>query len=145
MTLTQSAPPVFQLPPGIDLTSFAALNLRATLMSANTARQFAQEAVPAAALLLGQGAIKPSGWESAVTVHYVTLRRGPAILAEQMGDPGRNHQWEGGPPIERLILMWGETDRVYVLTGDLNVPLTLVSYDLAGAVASMVEIADRIK
>ena len=34
---------------------------------------------------------------------------------------------------------------MYILTGDLNVPLGMVSYDLAGAVASVVEIADRIK
>ena len=145
MTLMQSAPPVFQLPPGIDLTSFAALNLRATLMSANTARQFAQEAVPAAALLIDKGTLKSAGWESAITVRYVSLRRGPAVLAETMANPGHNQQWAGGPPIERLLLLWGEADRVYVLAGDLDVPLGMVSYDLAGAVASMVEIADGIK
>jgi hypothetical protein len=143
VTLAQSAPPVFALPRGIDLTSFAALNLRATLMRPESARRFAQYAVPAAALLVGDRSRKGGGMEGAVAARNVSLRHAPAILIEEWSNLDRNGG-EQGPLMERISVFWCVPDRVYVLSGDLNVPLEMASYDLAGAIATVVGWANTI-
>lgn len=135
--LAQSAPPVFTLPPGIDFTSIAALTLQATSMNPETARHFAQYAVPSAALLAGAGAREEIGANDLVMVREVTLRRAPAILIEAFENSGR------GPRIDRIILMWNVPDRVYLLKGDLNTSLDS-GYDLAGALVTMIDVANTI-
>jgi hypothetical protein len=137
LTLAQSAPPVFTLRPGIDLTSFAALAFQATGVSPETARRFAQYAVPPAALLVGEGAREEIGAHALVLMREVSLRRAPAILIEEFENFGQ------GPRIERLILMWNVPDRVYVLKGELNAALDS-GYDLAGAWVTLIDVANTI-
>jgi hypothetical protein len=137
LTLAQSAPPAFTSPPGIDFTSFAALVLQPTNMSPETARRFAQFAVPPAALLVGDGVREEIGAQALVLMREVSLRRAPAILIEAFENSGH------GPGIDRIILMWNVPDRVYMLKGQLNAALGS-GYDLAGALVTMIDIADTI-
>jgi len=137
ITLAQSAPPVFTLPPGIDFTSIAALTLQATNMNQETARRFAQYAVPSAALLVGTGAREEIGADTLILMREINLRRAPAILIEAFENSGR------GPRIDRVILMWNVPDRVYLLKGDLNTSLDS-GYDLAGALVTMIDVANTI-
>jgi hypothetical protein len=81
--------------------------------------------------------------EKAVAAREVSLRSGPGLVVEAWGSLGRG-QWEMGPPIRRISLLWKTPDRVFALGGELNVPLELASYDLAGVVAAMVNVADTI-
>jgi hypothetical protein len=78
---------------------------------------------------------------AAVTARYLALRHGPAVLIEESGNLGHN---EDILQIRRLILFWSVPDRVYVLKGELDAPLEMTSYALAGAVATVVHVADTI-
>jgi len=109
-------------------------------MEADTGRRFAQYGAPSAALLLGEGTPKPPGLQAEVEASVVNLSHGPAILIEEWGELSAN----GKPAINPVILLWGVPDRVYVLRGELKVPLELESYDLAGAVATIIETAGTI-
>ena len=143
LTLAQSAAPVFTLPAGADLRSFTAINLRAAGRSREKALELAQFAEPAALLLTRDGLGQTTGMENAVAVRVVSLRNGAGLIVEEWDSPVHS-QLEIGPPIRRISLLWKTPDRTFALGGELNVPLDLPSYDLAGVVATMVGVADSI-
>jgi hypothetical protein len=144
LTITESTLPVFALPPGADLTSFAALYVRTAGRSREKALELAQFAEPAALLLAGDGVANTNAASNAVAARVVSLRSGPGLVIEEWSNLGHG-ELEIGPPIRRISLLWKTPNRVFVLSGELSAPLGLASYDLAGVIATMTELANTIR
>jgi len=136
LTLTQSPMPVVAAPPGFDLADFAFTTLRAAgLRNSAMAQRLAQLPTTAPAFLFG--CLPPHF----VGVRQVTLRTGAATLIEELGGGDLD---SFGPTVERITLLWSVPDRVYVLTAVTKIPATMLSLDLAAALASAIDLANSI-
>jgi len=96
--------------PGSDLAAFPLTALRAAgLRNRAMAWRLAQRPGTAPALLSGY--LPPH----LVGVREVDLRAGPATLIEELGNGDPDSFF--GPRVERVTLLWGAPDRMYVLSG----------------------------
>ena len=144
LTLAQGPARVVTAPAGFDLEAFAAAGLRAAGMrNSDMVLRLAQHATTAPALLFGY--LTPYHF---VGVRDVNLRTGPATLIEEFGRTSQEDGFgysDGVPRMERLTLLWSVPDRVYVLTGVTKIPTTMLSLDLAAALASAIDLANSVE
>jgi hypothetical protein len=143
LTLTQGPMPVVTAPTGFDLEAFAVTGLRAAGMrNQDMVLRLAQHRTTAPALLFGY--LTPYHF---VGAREVNLRTGPATLIEEFGSASQDAGFgssDGMPTVERLTLLWSAPDRVYVLSGVTKTPATMMSFDLAAALASTIDLANAI-
>ena len=146
LTLTQGPMPVVVTPAGFDLATFTEANLRAAGMrNRKVALQLSGLQTTAPALLLARQtqrhvAVLPVNFYSFSLV-YTRLA---ALIEEFETRQGANYD-HGGPPVERMTLVWSapdrEPNRVYVLTGTLRNPSDMFSLDFAGALTNLMDMA----
>jgi hypothetical protein len=144
LTLTQGPAQVVTTPAGFDLEAFAAVGLQAAGMrNRERALRLAQHATTAPALLFGY--LTPYHY---VGVQEVNLRTGSATLVQEFGRASQDHGFgysDGVPRVERITLLWSVPDRVHVLTGVTKIPTTMLSLDLAAALASAIDLANSVE
>lgn len=142
LALTQG-PAEVSVPPGFDLKALTRVSLRAAGMrNREIVERLSRQATTAQALLFG---FVPPHY---VGVREVNLRVGPATLVEELSPAEPNggfNRGDGPPVVERLTLLWSVPDRVYVLSGVTQVPLTMVDLNLSAAVASLIDLANSIE
>jgi hypothetical protein len=143
LTLAQGPARVVTAPAGFDLEAFAATGLRAAGMrNQDMVLRLAQHRTTAPALLFGY--LTPYHH---VGAREVNLRTGSATLIEEFGRASRDDGFgysDGIPGVERLTLLWSAPDRVYILSGVIRTPTTMMSFDLAVALASAIDLANTI-
>ena len=143
LTLSQCPPPIVTAPPGLDLEAFAMTGLQAAgLRNRDRAQHLARLTTTVPALLFGY----PTPYDF-VGVREVSLRSGSATLIEEFGLAGPEDGFgysDGVPRIERITLLWRLRDRVYLLTGRTAPPASMLSADLAAALASVIDLAGTI-
>jgi hypothetical protein len=143
LTLAQGPARVVMAPAGFDLEAFAATGLRAAGMrNPDMVLRLAQHRTTAPALLFGY--LTPYHF---VGAREVNLRTGRATLIEEFGRTSQGDGLGSGdsvPTVERITLLWSAPDRVYVLSGITKTPTTMLSFDLAAALASAIDLANSI-
>jgi hypothetical protein len=144
LILAQGPAQVVTTPAGFDLEAFAAVGLQAAGMrNRERALRLAQHATTAPALLFGY--LTPYHY---VGLQEVNLRTGSATLVQEFGRASQDHGFgysDGVPRVERITLLWSVPDRVYVLTGVTKIPTTMLSLDLAAALASAIDLANSVE
>ena len=143
LTLAQCPLPVVTAPPGFDLEAFAMAGLQAAgLRNRDREQQLARLPTTVPAFLFGY--LTPYRFAG---VREVRLRSGSATLIEEYGLAGPEDGFgysDGTPRIERIALLWSLRDRVYLLTGRTASPVRMLGADLAGALASAIDLANTI-
>lgn len=134
LTLVQGPVPVVAVPKGFDLAKFSAVNLRVTGWGsgehADAVATLAKRETTLAALLYSRASDGPVR-----SIRDVDLGSGIATLIEDFGE---RHV------VERVTLLWSVPGRAYALRGVLKEPLGVISPDLAGALVSIVDLANSI-
>lgn len=141
LTLTQ-APVGVSVPSGFDLRALTLVGLRAAGMrNREMVEKLSRQVTTAQALLFG---FLPPHY---IGVRQVNLRGGSATIVEELSLAERNGGFnldDGPPTVERLSLLWSAPDRVYVLSGVTQAPITMIDLSLSAAVASLIDLANSI-
>jgi hypothetical protein len=134
LTLLQGAPPVVTAQAQTDLTAFTMAILQsAGMRNRNNARALAALPVTLPALLSGYRS--PSQF---IGGRDISLRNGRAVLVEEF-------DLEGATAVERITLLWTAADRAYLLTGVPRHAPGLLTLQLAGLLASAIDVANSLR
>ena len=149
LTLTQGPMPVIAAPAGFDLAAFTEANLRAAGMrNRKVALQLSGLQTTAPALLLARQTQRHIAVLLVNLYSFSLVYTRLATLIEEFETREGADYDHGGPPVERMTLVWSAPDRgpnrMYVLTGTLRNPSDMFSLDFAGALTNLMDLATSI-